>query len=56
MILQSKEAYLKEQGMRLSDPSTSSKAYWKILNGFLNKCKIPRIPPLFSEANFITKL
>ena len=53
-ILTAKEAYLKQQGAKLADPSTSSKAYWKILNSFLNKCKIPRIPPLFVEGNFIT--
>ena len=53
-ILQSKETYLKEQGEKLADPSTSSKTYWKILNGFLNKCKVPRIPPLFFEGNFFT--
>ena len=53
-ILASKEKYLKEQGAKLADPSTSSKTYWKILNGFLNKCKIPRIPPLFVDGNFIT--
>ena len=53
-ILVAKEAYLKQQGAKLADPSTSNKAYWKILNGFLNNCKIPRIPPLFVEGNFIT--
>ena len=54
MILESKESYLKKQGFRLADPSTSSKTYWKILNGFLNKCKAPRIPSLFFEGKFIT--
>ena len=24
------------------------------MNGFLNKCKVPRIPPLFVDNNFIT--
>ena len=52
--MNAKEAYLKQQGDKLADPSTSKKTYWKIINGFLNKCKIPRIPPLFFEGNFIT--
>ena len=53
-ILQAKENYLQNQGVKLADPSTSNKTYWKILNGFLNKCKVPRIPPLFEGGNFIT--
>ena len=31
----------------------AQKTYWKILNKFLNKCKIPRIPPLLVNSNFI---
>ena len=38
LILKAKEDYLKKQGARLADPSTSKKTYWKIINGFL---KVP---------------
>ena len=54
-ILEAKEKYLQNQGEKLADPSTSHKTYWKILNGFLNKCKIPRIPPLFVNNTFVTE-
>ena len=54
LILIAKENYLKSQGERLADPSTGSKTYWKILNTFLNKCKVPRIPPLFENSTFIS--
>ena len=54
IILTAKERYLQSQGARLADPSTGPKVYWKILNTFLNKCKVPRIPPLFTDNNFIT--
>ena len=54
LILKAKEDYLKRQGAKLADPSTSRKTYWKIIHGFLNKCKVPRIPPLFFEGNFFT--
>ena len=54
IILNAKERYLQSQGARLADPSTGPKVYWKILNTFLNKCKVPRIPPLFTDNNFIT--
>jgi hypothetical protein len=54
IILDSKEKYLISQGSRLADPSTGSKTYWKILNTFLNKIKVPRIPPIFHDGDFIT--
>ena len=54
IILTAKERYLQSQGAKLADPSTGPKVYWKILNTFLNKCKVPRIPPLFTDNNFIT--
>ena len=49
-----KEQYLRDLGAKLADPSTGPKSYWKILNKFLNKCKIPRIPPLVVLNQFIT--
>ena len=54
MILDAKEKHLQNKGANFADPSTTVKTYWKILNGFLNKCKVPRIPPLFMDGNFIT--
>ena len=53
-VLNAKEKYLKEQGEKLANPNTAQKTYWKILNTFLNKCKIPRIPPLCVDNKFIT--
>ena len=49
----SKECYLKQLGLNLTDPKTSTKAYWKIMNKDMNKCKSPRIPPVLSDNNFI---
>ena len=53
-IVNAKEKYLKDLGAKLADPTTGQKSYWKILNKILNKCKIPRIPPLFVQGKFIT--
>ena len=39
--------------MKLSNPETSSKAYWSILS-FVNDERIPIIPPLYHNGNFIT--
>ena len=53
-ITNAKEKYLRDLGAKLADPTTGQRSYWKILNKFLNKCKIPRIPPLFVQDKFIT--
>ena len=36
------------------DPATSPKAYWSILKMFLNNKKIPCIPPIYYDINYIT--
>ena len=36
------------------DFSISSKAYWSILETFLNNKKIPSIPPIYHNNNYIT--
>ena len=41
-------------GKRLNDPTTAPKTYWYILKRFLNKIKIPTIPPLLLDGNFVT--
>ena len=53
-ISNAKDTHLKTLGHRLANPSTGQKTYWKIMNKFLNKCKIPRIPPLWKHDRFIT--
>ena len=36
------------------DPTISPKAYWSILKTFLNNKKIPCIPPIYHNNNYIT--
>ena len=40
--------------MKLSNPETSSKAYWSIWKSFVDEKIIPIIPPLHHNGNFIT--
>ena len=40
----------------MNDPQTSTKSYWSILNKFLQKKKIPLIPPILSNGTFITNI
>ena len=49
----SKGSYLKQLGLHPADPKTSTKAYWKIMNRVMTKCKSPRIPPILSDNNLI---
>ena len=52
-INKSKHNYLNNLGNKLTDNSTGQKTYWKIVNSLMNKCKIPRIPPLLVADKFI---
>ena len=53
-INKSKENYFKDLGDKLANPTTGQKMYWKIVNKFLNKCKVPRIPPLLVDDKYVT--
>ena len=47
-----KLAYSKNLGNQVNNPSTSQKAYWKIINIVMNKCRAPKIPPLLVNNMF----
>ena len=53
-INKAKVKYLSEMGTKLNDSRAAPKTYWKILNKLLNKCHIPRIPPVLSNNSLIT--
>ena len=53
-IEKSKQDYLCKLDNKLSDNCIGQKTYWKILYSLLNKCKIPRIPPLLIDNKFVT--
>ena len=46
-----KLVYLTNLGNKINDPNTSQKSYWKIR--VMNKCRAPKIPPLFVNNRFI---
>ena len=53
LIDRAKQSYLSNLGNKLNNPLTGPKKYWKILNVFLNKRKIPLIPPLLHGNNLV---
>ena len=54
LISETKKRYLLNLGKKLTDPATGPKTYWSILKRFLNKLKVPSIPPLLVDGNFVT--
>ena len=40
-------------GKKLNNPNTRQKSCWKIINKVMNKCKAPKIPPLFVNNTFV---
>ena len=52
-IEKSKHNHLNDLGKKLSEKGTGQKTYWKIVNSLLNKCKIPRIPPILVANKFV---
>ena len=52
-INEAKAKYLNSMGDKLKNTKSRPKAYWKILNKLLNKCHVPRIPPIFSNSKLI---
>ena len=56
LISDTKAKYLAKLGSKLNDPFIGIKKYWSILNTFLNKKKIPLIPPILHDNILITDL
>ena len=54
LITTAKESYFINLGKKLNDQKTSPKIYWSIIKRFLNKIKIPTIPPLLVNGMFVT--
>ena len=54
LIQESKTKYYNRLSAKLSDPKTSSKAYWSILKSFFIDKKLPVIPPLLVNNEIVS--
>ena len=54
LISEAEKNYILKMTSKLEDSNTASKTYWSILNRFLYNKKIPAIPPLLVDGNFIS--
>ena len=48
-----KATYLTNMGVKLTNPNTTSKNYWKIIHKVMNKSRAPKIPPILQNGMFI---
>ena len=53
-ILEAQKNYILKMNKKLEDSHTAPKAYWTILNRLIYNKKIPAIPSLFVDGNFIS--
>ena len=51
--MQLKLSYLTNIGNKVNNPCTTQKSYWMIVNRLMNKCRVPKIPPLLINNQFI---
>ena len=56
VITKAKEKYLYSLGNKLNSPQTGTKSYWSILDKFLQKKKIPLIPPILWNGTFVKNI
>ena len=52
LLSSSKSTYYTNLEKKLNNPLTGPKAYWSILNRFLDKKNIPTIPPIIVGGKF----
>ena len=55
LVEDAQEKYLVGQGLKLADKNCHISTYWSIIKTFLNKIKIPSIPPILQNNIYITE-
>ena len=53
-ILETKSQYILKIASKLEDAFSAPKTYWTIINQLPNYKKIPAIPPLLVDGNFVS--
>ena len=55
-ILKAKNNYILRMTNKRNNLNTAPKIYWSILNHFIYSKKIPPIPPLLNNSNFVSDI
>ena len=56
LVSSTKNLYYENLAKNLNNPVLQAKTYWSILKSFYNEKKIPIIPPLLVDNNFVTDI
>ena len=56
LISQTKALYYENLARKLNNPLLQAKTYWSILKTIYNDKKVPLIPPLLIDDNFVTDI
>ena len=56
LISSTKNLYYENLAKKLNNPLLQAKTYWSILKTFYNEKKIPLIPTLLVDNNFVTDI
>ena len=54
LIIQAKEKHIAKMSAKLDNPNTAPKTYWSIISRFLNKRKMPAIPPVLADGKLVS--
>ena len=54
LIIQAKEKHIAEMSAKLHNLNTAPKTYWSIISRFLNKRKMPAIPPILADGKLVS--
>ena len=54
LIIQAKEKHIAKMSTKLDNPNTVPKTYWSIISRFLNKRKMPAIPPILADGKLVS--
>ena len=56
LVSSTKNLYYENLAKNLNNPVLQARTYWSILKSFYNEKKIPIIPPLLVDNNFVTDI
>ena len=50
----SKKKHITKMSAKLDNPNTAPKTYWYIISRFLNRRKMPAIPPILADGKLLS--
>ena len=54
LIIQAKEKHIVKMSAKLDNPNTAPETYWSLISRFLNRRKMPAIPPILADGKLLS--